>query len=111
MTQFKKIGLQNKGSVKWILLIIIALVLASYFFDFSVQEAIEDEQTQSNFGYIKNNISHFYDTYLKDFLATLWSVFKEYVWGPFVENMDHIKNGEPTNLDQAAGNLQINLGE
>jgi hypothetical protein len=96
---YRKTG--KSGSIKWILLIFIALVVASYFFDFSVQEAIEDEQTQSNFGYIKDNALYFYDTYLRNIF--------EYIWNMFTENMSNMQNGEPTVFDEAAANLNIGV--
>lgn len=61
------------GSIKWIILIILALVIASYFFDFNIQEAVEDEQTQSNFNYIKNNLITYYESYLKTPLDFFWN--------------------------------------
>ena len=45
----------ERGFIKWIIIIIIGLILASYFFDFSVQDAIEDERTQSNWEYIQTH--------------------------------------------------------
>ena len=80
---------KNKGSIKWIILIIIGLVLASYFFDFNVQEAVEDEQTQSNFNYIKNHLVNFYDTYLRQTIDYVWNdVFIELIWNNITDQIE-----------------------
>ncbi|MFT6361108.1 MAG: hypothetical protein ACJAV6_000590 [Candidatus Paceibacteria bacterium] len=101
----------EKGLIKWLLIIIIAIILASYFFDFSVQDAIENEQTQSNLGYIKENFIYFYDTYLRATIEYLWNdIFIDLIWNTFTENMQAIQDGEPTVFEDAA-NSQIDILE
>lgn len=79
MKRDKKTG--ESGSIKWIILIIIALVIASYFFDFNVQEAIEDEQTQSNYNYIKTHLVNFYNAYLQQPIDFIWNdILIDFVW-------------------------------
>ncbi|MCA9352306.1 hypothetical protein KC866_02860 [Patescibacteria group bacterium] len=93
----------KRGFIKWIIIIIIALVLASYFFDFSVQNAIEDEQTQQNFGYLQENAIYIYDIYLRSLVEYLWyDVFIDLLWNPFIEALEAMRNGEPTVFHQAA---------
>ncbi|MCI5050903.1 MAG: hypothetical protein MRY57_01185 [Candidatus Pacebacteria bacterium] len=83
----EKIG--EKGSIRWIILIIIGLIIASYFFDFSVQEAIEDEQTQSNFEYIKTHALNFYNAYLRQPINFFWNeIVIDIIW----ENLQNILN-------------------
>lgn len=67
----KPIG--ERGSLKWIIIVIIAIIVASYFFDFNLQEAVEDEQTQSNFQYIINHIVEFYNQYLRPVVEYIWN--------------------------------------
>ncbi|MAQ77404.1 hypothetical protein CL684_02675 [Candidatus Campbellbacteria bacterium] len=70
---------KEKGSIKWIILIVIAVIIASYFFDFDVQEAVEDEQTQSNFAYIKESLINFYNEHLAQIVEPIWDFFKRQV--------------------------------
>ena len=70
---------KGKGSIKWIILVIIGVIIASYFFDFDVQEAVEDEQTQSNFAYIKTSIINFYNQHLAQIMEPIWDFFKNQV--------------------------------
>ena len=67
---------KEKGSIKWIILVIIGVIIASYFFDFDVQEAVEDEQTQSNFIYIKTSIINFYNEHLAQIVEPIWNFFE-----------------------------------
>ncbi len=98
----------NRGSIKWIILIILGIIIASYFFDFSVQDAVEDEQTQENFSYIKSHFLNFYNLYLQNFTEPIINFFNEYIWSVFIENMENVQNGETTVFDEAAANVTIN---
>ncbi|MCA9353053.1 hypothetical protein KC901_02620 [Patescibacteria group bacterium] len=70
---------KERGFLKWILIIVIAIIIASYFFDFSLQDAVEDEQTQSNLGYIWDHIVTFYDSYLRQTVEWLWDFILEQI--------------------------------
>lgn len=98
----------ERGLIKWILLIIVALVLASYFFDFSVKEAVEDEQTQSNFEYIQTNTTDFWNEHLKSTADYLWNnVFIDLIWESFVENMERLKDGENTVFEDSSPGVDV----
>lgn len=62
----------ERGFLKWIIMIAIAIIIASYFFDFNVQEAVEDEQTQSNFKYITTEIQEYYHNSIEPFIIESW---------------------------------------
>lgn len=100
---------KQKGSLKWIVLIILGLVVASYFFDFDIQEAVEDPQTQSNFHYITDNAKRLYNTYLHDTVQYLWNdVFIDLLWNSFIENLEHVKSGDPTIFENLAPSVDLN---
>ena len=97
---------KQRGSLKWIFIIVIGVIIASFYFDFSIQEAVEDEQTQSNFAYVWNNVVTLYDSHI----SPIWNdVFIDLIWDSFIDNMKHIKAGELTTIDTAAP--QINIPE
>lgn len=99
---------KQKGSLKWIFIIVIAIIIASVYFNFDIQKAIEHEQTQSNFAYIWKHIMNFYNKYLSDKINYLWNnVFTELIWESFIENMKNIKAGELTSLEKVAPKIQI----
>lgn len=98
----------ERGLIRWILLIIIALVLASYFFDFSVKEAVEDEQTQSNFSYIQTNLTELWNEHLKSTADYLWNnVFIDLIWESFVDNMERLKDGENTVFEDSSPGVDV----
>lgn len=100
---YKKTG--KSGSLKWILILIIGLIAASYFFDFNLKEAIEDEQTQSNFSYIKEQVLTFYNAYLRNTAEYLWNdIFIDLIWENFTDNLEKVKNGETTLIEEAGSN-------
>lgn len=86
----------KRGSLKWIIILIIAIIAALYFFDFSVQEAIEDEQTQSNFGYIRDNAVYFYDTYLRQYIEPLVAFLQSSLENILAGESSGIENLTPT---------------
>lgn len=61
MNKFNK---EEGGFIGKLLLIIIALALLKYFFDWSIFDAIESERGRATFAYVK------------DIVATIWSYFK-----------------------------------
>lgn len=96
---------KQKGGIKWIVMLVIGLVLASYFFDFSVQDAVENERTQENIEYVKDESKGFYNKHLKDKVEYFWNeIFVSLIWNSFTDNMTRIKNGEATILETSAPN-------
>lgn len=89
----------ERGSIKWVIILVVAIVVASYFFDFSVQEAIEDEQTQSNFGYIRDNAVHFYTTYLQKYAEPLFEFLRS--------SFESIMAGESSGIENLAPTITV----
>ncbi len=59
------------GFIGWILLLVIALALLHYFFDWSVFEAAETEQGRNTLDYVKSLISFIW-SYLKIPIMFIW---------------------------------------
>jgi len=101
---------RQQGSLKWIIIIIIAIVVASYFFDFSVQDAVEDEQTQSNFSYIQTETNKFYTEHLKKSIDYFWNdIFIDLIWDSFKGDLEKLKAGEMTAAQEAGPGIDLNL--
>lgn len=97
------------GFLKWIIVIVIGLVIASYFFDFSVKEAVEDEQTQSNFAYISVEVQEFWNEHLAEAADYLWNdIFIDLLWESFIENLERVKEGEDTVFEENAPGVTVN---
>jgi len=56
----------NRGFISWVVLIIVALALAKYFFDWSIFDALSSEQGRET------------TEYLKDVISTVWSHIKSW---------------------------------
>lgn len=99
---------KTKGSLKWIIIIVVGIILASYFFDFSVKDAVEDEQTQSNFNYIKIEVSDFYNEHLKKHVDYIWKdIFVDLIWKSFVGDLEKMKAGETPDAFKAGPRVNI----
>lgn len=93
-------NIQKGGIIKWLMIVIALVALASFYFDFSVQEVVEDEQTQSNISYVSTHVSDFYKTYLSEKVNYLWNdVFLDFIWTNFKGNMETLKEGDSTRLN------------
>lgn len=98
----------KKGSLKWIIYIIIGIALASFYFGFSVQDVVENEQTQSNFSYISTHLGTFYEAHLAEKVNYIWNdIIVDLLWNSFIENMQRVRNGEPTNIEMLAPSISL----
>ncbi len=60
---------EQKGSIlRFLLILIIAFFIASYYFNFSIRDIVESPKVRENVEYVKENVSPFYNTYLKDII-------------------------------------------
>ncbi len=62
--------MRQKGFISWLILIIIALALLKYFFDWSIFDAVASEQGRNTINYIR------------EVLNVVWSYVKSLLeWG------------------------------
>lgn len=91
MINFKKFHQDQRGLINWIIIIIIAIVVLSYF-GFDIRAIVEDDDTQNNIGYVWGGVVYVWEHYLMGPLGYLWNdVFIDLIWDSFVENMERIK--------------------
>lgn len=98
--------LHQRGFVKWIVIIIIALIVLGYF-GFDIREIIESDQVQENIQYVWGFVVDVWDTYLKGPAVYLWNLWIDLIWTPFVENMQNLGNGEPDTLQESAPSVPM----
>ena len=85
----------NRGLVKWIFIIIIAIIILSYF-GFDLRSIVEAEGTQNNLNYVWGGVVTVWDDYLSTPILYFWqNIFLNLIWSAFVENMETIKSGGP----------------
>lgn len=91
----------QQGFVKWIIIIIIALIVLGYY-GFDIRKAVEAPTTQSNLTYVQQIVSTVWHKYLKAPAVYLWNIFKKYIWQVALDSLDKMSRGEPTVIDQAS---------
>ncbi len=90
MFKFKN---DNRGLVKWVFIIIIAIIILSYL-GFDLRAIVESEGTQNNLNYVWGGVVMIWDNYLSDPVLYFWNnIFLNLIWSAFVENMEVIKSG------------------
>lgn len=95
----KKSGLSLIGIV--ILGFILILVLG--FFKINIKSVVESPDSQSNINYVKGTSQTIYQAYLEKPLTYLWKdIFIDIFWTSFIVNMKKIRDGQPTDFEQAA---------
>lgn len=90
----------NQGFIRTVILIVIALLILSYF-GFSIRDIVNSPAGRDNFSYAQEVMIKVWNGYLKKPVMYLWNVFVEYIWEPAIENLAKMKNGEPTDLKTA----------
>ena len=90
---------RNSGFIKIILIILIGILILSYF-KIDLRSVAESPESQSNFSYVKGIVVTVWTNYLAKPASYLWNyVFIELLWKTFVSNMTRIKDGQPTDFD------------
>lgn len=70
----------DKGFVKLLVSIIIALIILSYF-GFDLRTLIESEQTQANLNYFKDLLKTIWNLYIWKGISFLWNdIVIGYIW-------------------------------
>ncbi|MEK7644832.1 MAG: hypothetical protein AAB391_00710 [Patescibacteria group bacterium] len=63
----------NRGFLKMIILVIIAILILSYF-GFNLKDIAESDTSKSNFSYIWNFLSYVWNTFLVTPASFVWNV-------------------------------------
>lgn len=92
---FNRISTQT-GLVKTIIVIIVALLILSYF-GFNLRSLINSPTTQDNFSYVKNFTVKVWNNYLKRPATYLWNdIFIKLIWKPAIHALENINSGDGT---------------
>ena len=88
----------NGGLIKWIILIIVAILILSYF-GISIRGIVNSPTGQDNISYSTNIVVSTWDNYLKGPATYLWNqIFINLIWDPSIQSLENMKNGQPTNI-------------
>jgi hypothetical protein len=102
----------GKGEISILKLLLIGfiVILVLSYFKISIREVVESPEGQDNINYVTDNTKTFWDKYLKDPANYLWhDVFIDIFWQGFINNMERIRDGKPTDYEKYAPAVPINF--
>ncbi len=95
-------------SILGVLLLGVIIILVLSYFDISIKAVVESPAGQENIDYVKGGTKSLWTEYLREPATYFWNdIWLKLFWGPFIENMGRIRDGVPTDFDNAGSNLQI----
>ena len=83
----------DRGIIKMIILIVIAILILSYF-GYNIRSLVNSPNTQDNFSYVGGVVVDVWNNYLKVPATYAWDFFINMVWNPAVHNLMNINNGQ-----------------
>jgi len=90
-------------SIIGVLLLGFILILVLSYFKISVRSVVESPEAQENIEYIGGGTRNLWNDYLKEPASYLWNdIFINIFWESFVNNMERIRDGKPTDYELAA---------
>jgi len=102
MVKFKN---DKRGLIQWLVIVLIAVLVLSYF-GFDLRAIIESEGTQGNLGYLWGLGVTVWNEYLSRPILYFWhNIFIDLLWNSFIDNLERIKNGQPTTYEEMTPQL------
>ncbi|MEK7572365.1 MAG: hypothetical protein AAB493_00715 [Patescibacteria group bacterium] len=100
---------KNRGmSLIRILILGFILILVLSYFKVDIKSVVESPEGQGNISYVKETSMTIWQAYLKKPVAYLWNdIFIEIFWKSFILNMERIRDGKPTNFEEAAPTMPL----
>lgn len=99
---------QRGISILGIIILGVLVILVLSYFKISVKTVVESPIAQENINYVKGGTKSLWTAYLAEPAAYLWhDVWVNIFWKGFIDNMERIRDGKPTDYDNAAKNIQI----
>ncbi len=99
----------QKGiSILSILVFGFLLILVLSYFNISIKGVVESPVGQENLNYVGGGTVSLWDRYLKAPLSYLWNdVWIDIFWKGFINNMERIRDGKPTDFDTAIPSIKF----
>mgnify|MGYP003576130730 CR=1 FL=1 len=84
------------------------LILVLSYFNISIKAVVESPTGQENLGYVQGTGKSLWNEYLAEPVHYLWhDIWLEIFWKSFINNMERIRDGQPTDFEKAGENLQV----
>lgn len=79
--------LDNRGLIRTIILVVIALLILSYF-GFNLREIATSPTSKANFTYVKEVVSNIWNNYLRKPAEYVFDLFLKLVWQPAMHQLN-----------------------
>lgn len=95
-------------SILGVLVMGLLIIIVLSYFNISLKSIVESPTGQENVTYVKDTAKSVWVTYLAEPAEYLWKdVWVNIFWKGFISNMERIRDGKPTDLDNAALRIKI----
>jgi len=101
MTKLNK----EKGGISIVGIIIFGfiIILVLSYFKISVRSVVESPEAQDNINYVGGGTKSIWNEYLKQPVEYFWNdIFIKIFWASFINNMERIRDGQPTDYESNA---------
>ena len=102
--------LNKKAGISILSIVVLALIaiLVLSYFNISIKSVVESPVGQENINYVGGGTKNLWNDYLSKPASYLWNdVWVNIFWKGFINNMELIRDGKPTDYENAANNLKI----
>jgi len=97
MIKFNEKKKEGGISIVGMLILGFIIILVLSYFKISIKSVVESPTGQENINYVGGGTVNLWDTYLKGPASYLWNdVFVDIFWKSFINNMERIRDGQPT---------------
>ncbi|MDD5032619.1 MAG: hypothetical protein PHC85_00660 [Candidatus Pacebacteria bacterium] len=91
----------DAGFIKLLIIIIIAVLILSAF-NIDLRGFLTSDEVKGNFSFLWQSVKDIWNGYLINPANFVWSIFYNYIWVSFMDNMERIKGGEqPKFIEEA----------
>lgn len=101
---------KTKGgiSILGILILCFIGILVLSYFKISIKSVVESPEAQDNISYVGGGTRNLWNDYLKEPAEYVWNdIFVNIFWKSFVNNMERIRDGQPTDYENAAPSFNL----
>lgn len=103
----KNFNTQKGISILGILFLAVILILVLSYFRISIKSVVESPTGQENINYVGGGTKNLWTAYFAEPASYLWNdVWIKIFWKSFISNMERIRDGQPTDFDNAAPKFQ-----
>lgn len=84
---------KQRGIVRTIIIIVIALLVISYF-GINLRQVATSPTSESNFSYVWGGVVYVWDNYLEVPVTDAYHFFITYIWDPSIADIERINAGQ-----------------